>query len=680
MLLKISIFSLCFILLASLSPFNIHPPHTDPETPHPLYSYRVITSNVTEKTLQLLLEIIPEIHENNIGGIDTSYNPYYQNTLNTISKKLLLELSVKSPEYFSFSLRDPEDQRFEIPHTDPFPSDFNNNLEDFDVNTLKYVLNIKSEPFSLEVQRKDTNETLINTENFDLIFSRKYLELSTLLPTHEIFGFGERNHEFKLRVPGVYTLWNKDLFAEMDNAEGGKNTYGSHPMYLMRENSNNFHIVSLRNSFAMDVDLINVETITGQGVVEQAKLTYKITGGVLDFRVFVGSNAEETVKMYHKYVGGHLLPPFWAMGFHLSRYGYKSWGVVRELLDDFEAHKMPLDVIWFDIDYMRNYRAFTVDQVNFPPASINSDLETVYKKKLVVILDPGMASEPKDNIIEEGLANDIFLKTPEGAPLVGCVWPGRVFYPDFMNPKTQSFWDKLVAELYDSLKFSGLWIDMNEFANLIDGAVNSINPGQECDLNRHDNRYSIDEKCNYKEEDYRVFLPGNLRQEFNGLCLNAKHVNDLTEFEVHNFNGLFNAKTTYNTLKDKLGFQQPFILTRSTAPGSGKFAIHWTGDNRSGWDWMKISIAGILNFGLFGIPFTGADICGFAGDAWEELCVRWMQLGSVYPFFRNHNFMGSKEQDPFAFGDTMIKGSLESIRFRYSLLKYYYSLFVRYVI
>jgi alpha-glucosidase (family GH31 glycosyl hydrolase) len=50
---------------------------------------------------------------------------------------------------------------------------------------------------------------------------------------------------------------------------------------------------------------------------------------------------------------------------------------------------------------------------------------------------------------------------------------------------------------------------------------------------------------------------------------------------------------------------------------------------------MKHSIAGVMNFNMFGIPLTGPETCGFFGtDLMDELCGRWIQLATFYPLAR----------------------------------------------
>jgi len=80
---------------------------------------------------------------------------------------------------------------------------------------------------------------------------------------------------------------------------------------------------------------------------------------------------------------------------------------------------------------------------------------------------------------------------------------------------------------------------------------------------------------------------------------------------------------------------------------------------------------------MFGIPMTGADVCGYGGvNPTEELCAKWMQLGTLYPFARQHSHISNSRKEPWQFGDTMSTTSHKSLAFRYKLLKYYYSLFI----
>jgi len=58
------------------------------------------------------------------------------------------------------------------------------------------------------------------------------------------------------------------------------------------------------------------------------------------------------------------------------------------------------------------------------------------------------------------------------------------------------------------------------------------------------------------------------------------------------------------------------------------------------------------------------------------LCARWIQLGSLYPFARDHSSTGTRMQEPYQFGDVYVAMNKNSLLLRYSLLAYIYQLFV----
>ena len=47
-----------------------------------------------------------------------------------------------------------------------------------------------------------------------------------------------------------------------------------------------------------------------------------------------------------------------------------------------------------------------------------------------------------------------------------------------------------------------------------------------------------------------------------------------------------------------------FSVSRSTFVSSGHYGAHWLGDNASKWPHMKLSIIGMIEMNLFGIPFV----------------------------------------------------------------------------
>jgi len=160
----------------------------------------------------------------------------------------------------------------------------------------------------------------------------------------------------------------------------------------------------------------------------------------------------------------------------------------------------------------------------------------------------------------------------------------------------------------------------------------------------------------------------------NTLSMDCKHDDGkILEYNCHNLFGLMETWATKESL-EKIRGKRAVVISRSTFASSGYHGGHWTGDTISSWSDLYYTIPDLLNFNMFGIPFIGADICGFGGDTTEELCARWIELGAFYPFSRNHNSVNAKAQELYQW-PLVAKISRNILRLRYSLLPYFYTLF-----
>lgn len=121
--------------------------------------------------------------------------------------------------------------------------------------------------------------------------------------------------------------------------------------------------------------------------------------------------------------------------------------------------------------------------------------------------------------------------------------------------------------------------------------------------------------------------------------------------------------------------ERPYIITRSGCAGFQRYASSWSGDNYTSWETLQNNISTILNMGLSGVANYGADIGGFWGPApSSELFLRWVQHGIFQPRFSIHSCNSDNTvTEPWMF--TEIKHMVaKTIRFRYSLIPYLYSL------
>uniref|UniRef100_A0A6I8P631 Maltase n=1 Tax=Ornithorhynchus anatinus TaxID=9258 RepID=A0A6I8P631_ORNAN len=549
---------------------------------------------------------------------------------------VLLTAEKQTANRFHFKITDPSAMRFEVPHEHIRPFDGNA------ISPVNYVVEVTERPFSLRLKRRSNDRVLLDTSIGPLQYADQFLQLSTRLPSPNVYGFGEHVHQ-QYRHDLDWKTWPifpRDTFPTGDV----KNLYGAHTFFLcLEDNTGNSFGVFLLNSNAMEVALQPAPAVT-----------YRTVGGILDFYVFLGGSPEEVVREYLEVSGRPFLPAYWSLGFHLSRWEYGGLERMKAVVDRTRDAGIPYDVQHSDIDYMDQKKDFTFDPVAYKGLpEFARELHNL-NLKYVVIMDPAIPMHSYGPY-ERGSGMNVWVNSSDGVtPLIGEVWPGPTVFPDYSNPACMQWWAQEFHLFHQQLTFDGIWIDMNEVSNFANGSNKGCAPNA---LN------------------YPPFTPGIVDQLLfsRTLCMDAVQHGGL-HYDLHGLYGHTMAAATQEAAQGIYSTNRSFILTRSTFAGSGKFAAHWLGDNAATWDDLRWSIPGMLEFNLFGIPMTGADICGFFNDADYEMCARWMQLGAFYPFSRNHNTIGTKRQDPVAWNKTFEDLSRSVLNTRYTLLPYLYTL------
>ena len=441
--------------------------------------------------------------------------------------------------------------------------------------------------------------------------------------TDAVYGLGEKTG-FLEKSGRLYQMWNSD---EPQHLPTRDPLYQSIPFFIHvgPEGAVGHFIDAPESSW---FDLRNLRTIAV--TVEQQ--------WVDSWYLFADSVAG-VIERYTELTGRMELPPLWALGFQQSRYSYETASRVRQVAAELRHRAIPCDVLHLDIHYMRGYRVFTWDPERFGnPAALIGDLRE-QGFRVVTIVDPGVKVDADYPVYTEGVRDGHFVRGGDASVYVGKVWPGDAVFPDFSRTATRSFWAEKHRELF-SAGVAGIWNDMNEPADFTG--------------DMHDRPQFTPPSDTWVDNDGS---PQSLDR-------------------FHNLYGLAMCMATREAFETQRPGERAFVLTRAGYAGIQRYAAVWTGDNHSWWEHLAASIPMLLNLGLSGVPFVGADAGGFQDNASAELYARWMQCAALMPFFRAHSVIGSTDHEPWSFGARAEAVARTAVELRYSLIPYLSALFV----
>ncbi|CAN5816525.1 glycoside hydrolase family 31 protein [soil metagenome] len=448
------------------------------------------------------------------------------------------------------------------------------------------------------------------------------------------YGTGEVSGPL-LRNGRTVTLWNSDAYGYDINTAS---LYQSHPwVFAVRPDGSTVGVLAdttWRTTIALDGAIV----ITGEG-------------GAFPVYVVDRGTPQEVCTALMELTGPMPLPPRWALGYHQCRYSYYPEARVREIAKGFRDREIPCDVIWFDIDYMDEFKVFTFNKEYFPDVKgLNDELHgqgfhTIY------MIDPGIKQQKGYAVSDAMLKAGYEVKNAKGDPFVGAVWPGNCNFPDYTSEQVRAWWAALYAPFMAN-GIDGVWNDMNEPAV-----------------------FAVESKTMPEDNQHR----GGTYSA--GAGKDAVSVSAGPHARFHNVYGMLMAQGTFEGIQGASPEKRPFVLTRAGHLGSQRYAATWTGDNTANWFDLEHSVPMALNLGLSGQPFAGPDIGGFNGngpgnlDARGQLFARWMGIGALLPFSRGHTGKGNINKEPWSFGPAVEQTCKLALQRRARLVPYLYTLF-----
>lgn len=425
------------------------------------------------------------------------------------------------------------------------------------------------------------------------------------------YGAGERGHSFNL-TGDTLIMYNKQNYSYMKGEARINQMNITMPLFV----SSNGYAVLFDDYAAAKMIMNNpIEYIT-EG---SEPVSYYFINGA-------GSIADVTTQ-YTKLTGRQELPPFWALGYITSKYGYKTESETRGVIDTLKRNDYPVDGVVLDLYWYgkeEDMGRLAWDPTQWPThKNMLSDLKNKGVNTIIIsqpyVLKNGRAIDNYNSLSPKGM----FCRDSVGNTHDVTIWVGTGGMFDVSNPETRLWLRNRYKQLTDE-GVGGWWGDLGE---------PEVHPES-------------------------IF-----------------HYNGKTARQYHNQYGNDWSKIIYDLYKEEYPDTRLMTLMRGGTAGLQRFSVYpWSTDVSRSWGGLQPQVTIMLNSGLSGLGYMSHDVGGFAIDPENpvdpELYVRWLQLGVFSPILRTH---AQQVAEPYRYPEHQ-HIILPLIKDRYRWLPYNYTL------
>lgn len=475
----------------------------------------------------------------------------------------------------------------------------------------------------------------------------------TLDTNDVVYGLGEANRGINKRG----YCYISDCTDMPEHTEDRRSFYGAH----------NFIVVAGKKSFGLFVDYPARVTFD-IGYTRMDTLTITCEDADLYLYVIDGETPYEIVKQFRRLIGRSYIPPKFAFGFGQSRWGYRSKDDLLKVAEGYRKNRIPLDMLYMDIDYMQDFKDFTLHEERFDhfPEFVREMKEQ--NIRLVPIIDAGVKIEKGYPVYEEGVEKRYFCQREDGSDFVAAVWPGDTHFPDVLNPEARQWFGDHYKYLTDQ-GIEGFWNDMNEPAVFYSkegieefrGLMKKFVQDENGEMSVFEIRDAVNSLSN-NPKDYAAFY-----HRVNGQ--RVRHD------KVHNLFGYYMTRAAGEAF-ERIDPDRRFLMfSRSSYIGMHRYGGIWTGDNKSWWSHILLNLKMMPSLNMCGFLYAGADLGGFGADTTRDLLLRWLALGVFTPLMRNHTALGTRRQECYQFENP--EDFRHVIEVRYRLIPYLYSEYMK---